>query len=148
MLSPLGPALCKKGGERKKESGVPLREAFYGFPSTIILFNTNHLPIFNICLISIWFQWAQCFKQALFKGTPLSLWRYSKETDWPWTTGLSLSETYPQICFLKYVVALSFYNMPFQWHHALPMTSYPYTKGVLYLDHTHLSPGIKQIIPS
>lgn len=117
MLSPLGPALCEeKRGEGKKKSDLPLTEAFYGFPLAFILFSRNHLTS-NTCQILNWFQWTQCFKLAQNLGTLLSLWRDSNETEWSWSTGLSLSKTYPQIYFLEYVVALRFYIRPFQCHH-------------------------------
>lgn len=114
-----------------------------------------------LSLTSAWFQWAQCFKRARKLGAPLSLWRYSDETDWPWTAGLSLSETYPQICFLEYVVALSFYIMAFNdiisipkrscisWPHSSPpgikQTDHTFTKNVTYtyID-THLLPLVSQ----
>lgn len=142
MLSPLGPALCEeKRGEGKKESDVPFREAFYGFPSAFILFNKKKkLTIFNTCPISSWFQWAQCFKLAQKLDILLSLWRNSNETEWPQTAGFTLSKMYPQIYFLECAIALRFYitlSSPFLHHtvnatlfmHKMSFTSWPYSSS-------------------
>lgn len=140
MLSPLGPALCQeKRGEGKKESDVPLRKTFYGFPSAFIWFNINHWTIFNTCPISSWFQWLGVLN-----------WHKSWVLCCPFGETEMKQNDYELLVFHcpKCITRSISLSMPLLWcstslfHHpfyiSLSKPSYSHTKGILHLDHVCL----------